>query len=78
MTQLSPPEHVADRVSRRRILALIVRDGGCAYCVHRDRSVMAWGRSVCSGNAARAFPLCTKDRQAPAFELDESTLRTAA
>lgn len=75
MTALSPPEHIADRRDRRRVLAILFRDGGCAHCVHRDPAVMAWGRSVCKADSARAFPLCTKDGRKPAFELDEDTLR---
>ncbi|TXH55156.1 MAG: hypothetical protein E6Q97_09390 [Desulfurellales bacterium] len=75
MTALSPPEHIADRRARKRIVARLIRDGGCAYCIHRDRDVMGWGRSVCKANHARSFPLCTKDGRKPAFELDEDTLR---
>lgn len=75
MTDLSPPEHVADRRDRRRIVAQVVQAGGCGACLHRDRDVMGWGRSVCKPNPARAFPLCTKDGHKPEFSLDEETLR---
>lgn len=75
MSDLSPPEHVADRRAKKRIVARLFRDGGCAYCSNRDREVMGWGRSVCKPNPARSFPLCAKDGQSPAFELDEDTLR---
>jgi hypothetical protein len=30
---------------------------------------------VCKGNPKRSFPLCLKDGQAPAFELDEQQIR---
>lgn len=72
MSQLSPPEHVADRVSRKRILARLVRDGGCAHCRARTE---AWDRAMCSGTAGRVWPLCMKDGQKPEFQLDEETLR---
>jgi hypothetical protein len=72
---LTRPENCAELAKRRRILRMLVERGGCWACLHRDRSVMAWGRSVCSANAARSFPLCTKDRKAPAFALDEEQIK---
>lgn len=72
MPDLSPPEHLADRRDRKRIVAQVVQAGGCGACLNR---IEAWGRTICSGHAGRAFPLCLKDQAKPAFELDEETLR---
>lgn len=72
---LTRPENSAELAERRRILARLMNRGGCWACLNRDPDVMAWGRSVCRGNPSRAFPLCLKDGQAPAFELDEQQIR---
>ena len=71
---LTRPENCGELSQRRKVLSLLMRCGGCAMCLHRNRDVLAWGRSVCKVNPARAFPLCAKDGRQPAFELDESTL----
>ena len=55
--------------------AKIAQAGGCAMCLNRDPTVMLWGRSVCKTNHARSYPLCLKDGNAPAFELDEQQLK---
>lgn len=73
--ELTTPEDSAERLARRRVLATITDKGGCSYCVHRDRDVMAWGRSVCSADQARAFPACTTDGRAPGFALDAERLK---
>jgi hypothetical protein len=72
---LTRPENACELQQRRRIAARIAQAGGCALCVHRDPTVMVWGRSVCSTTAARAYPLCLKDGRAPAFELDHEQLK---
>ena len=72
---LSNPEDCAERLVRRRALRTITEKGGCWFCKHRDPKVEHWGRSVCEANHARSFPLCTKDGQSPAFELDEDRLK---
>ncbi len=71
---LSRPENCAELAQRRRIKALLIERGGCAFCQHRDPSVLAWGRSVCT-KTGRAFPLCLHDKAKPAFELDEQQLK---
>jgi hypothetical protein len=72
---LTRPENSAELAERRRILGRLMNRGGCWACLNRDPEVMAWGRSVCKGNPKRSFPLCLKDGQAPAFELDEQQIR---
>lgn len=69
---LTRPEGYVEKRDRRRVLALLVRDGGCAHCVHRDH---LWGRAVCPRDAARMFPRCMNDQKTPAFELDETTIK---
>ena len=71
---LTRPENFAERGERRRIVAKVTAAGGCAYCLNRDTSVLAWGRSVCT-KTGRAFPLCLHDKAKPAFELDEQQLK---
>jgi hypothetical protein len=71
---LSGPEQCAERMLQKRIVAELRRCGACIRCVHRDRDVIGWGRSVC-GTEGRTFPVCVRDGGAPGFELDESTLR---
>lgn len=72
---LTRPENFTELAERRRIKALLVERGGCWACLNRDPEVLAWGRSVCRGNAKRSFPLCLKDGQAPSFEMDEQQIR---
>ena len=72
---LTRPERFAQLGEARRYRREIFEKGGCAFCVHRDKAVLAWGRSVCAANNARSFPLCMKDGRAPAFELDQTTLK---
>jgi hypothetical protein len=72
---LTTPEDSAERLARRRVLQTITDKGGCAYCVHRDRDVLAWGRSICSADQARSFPRCTTDARSPVFELDQKRLQ---
>lgn len=74
---LTRPENSAERAERKRILRLLTERGGCVFCLHRDTAVLGWGRSVCKANHARSFPLCTKDGQKPAFEMDEDQVREA-
>lgn len=71
---LTRPERFAQRSEARRYMREIFDRGGCAFCQHRDKAVLGWGRSVCRANPARSFPLCIKDGAAPAFELDRDTL----
>jgi hypothetical protein len=72
---LTRPENYGELQQRRRIAAKIAQAGGCAMCLNRDKDVLAWGRSVCKANNARAYPLCLKDGKAPGFELDEQQLK---
>lgn len=72
---LTRPENSAELAERRRILRRLTEKGGCWACLNRDREVLAWGRSVCKGNPKRSFPMCLKDGQAPAFEMDEAQIR---
>lgn len=72
---LTRPENFAERPQRRRIAAKIAQAGGCAMCLNRDPEVMLWDRSVCKTNQKRSYPLCLKDGNAPAFELDEQQLK---
>lgn len=74
---LTRPENCAELAERRRIKRLLMERGGCFACLHRDPSVLAWGRSVCKANHARSFPLCLKDGKAPAFEMDEERVKEA-
>lgn len=74
---LTRPENFGELSERRRIKALLVERGGCWACIHRDKTVLAWGRSVCQANNARSFPLCLKDGKAPAFEMDEAQVKEA-
>ncbi len=74
---LTRPENCAELRDRRKVLRLLTERGGCAFCQHRDPSVLAWGRSVCKANNARSFPLCMKDGRAPAFEMDENQVKEA-
>jgi hypothetical protein len=74
---LTRPENCAELRDRRRIKALLVERGGCWACIHRDTAVLAWGRSVCKANNRRSFPLCLKDGQEPAFEMDEAQVKEA-
>lgn len=74
---LSRPENCAELAQRRRIKALLIERGGCVFCLNRDTAVLGWGRSVCKANHARSFPLCTKDGQKPAFEMDEDQVKGA-
>lgn len=71
---LTRPENSAELRGGRRTAEKIKAAGGCPYCIHRDRSVMAWGRSVCF-KAGRVFPQCVGSQQYPAFEIDEQQLR---
>lgn len=73
MTDLSHPEHVADRRAMWRV-ADAVKANPCAHCINRDREVMAWGRSVCR-TYGRDFPKCALDGREPKFILDEVMLR---
>jgi hypothetical protein len=72
---LTNPEDSAEREKRRRILAELKAHGGCAYCVHRDLTSVAWGRYLCEAGFRRMFPNCTTDGKSPAFELDENKLK---
>ena len=74
---LTRPENCAELAERRKIKRLLVERGGCFACIHRDKDVLAWGRSVCKVNAKRSFPLCLSDGRAPAFEMDEDQVKEA-
>lgn len=71
---LTRPENCAELAERRRILRLLNGRGGCAFCQHRNRTALVWGRAVC-GTRDRGWPNCTTDGKAPAFLLDELQLR---
>lgn len=75
---LTRPENCGELSQRRKVLALLMRCGGCAMCVHRDRTVIAWGRSICGDGRKRSWPLCMKDGGKPSFTLDEATLQGRA
>jgi hypothetical protein len=74
---LSRPENCAELAQRRRILRILNERGGCWACQLRDKTVMAWGRSVCQ-TPKRAWPACTSDGKAPAFTLDPDQLKDMA
>lgn len=69
--RLTRPENYAEIRYRRRVASVLMRDGGCAHCIHRETLL---GRTVCPRDAARSFPLCLKDQRTPQFELDETTI----
>lgn len=71
---LTRPENGCELSQRRRVLEKVKAAGGCAYCTLRDKTVLVWGRAICTVRD-RAFPKCTEDGKAPAFELDEHQLR---
>lgn len=72
---LTRPERFAQLGEARRYMRDIYEKGGCAFCVHRDKAMLAWGRSVCASSSTRSFPNCMEDGRAPAFELDQTTLQ---
>jgi len=69
------PERAAQVCQAKRYRRQIMAGGGCGFCHNRDKEFTYFGKSVCSSNRYRSFPLCMKDKQAPEFELDQSTLR---
>lgn len=69
MDGLTRPEGYVEKRDRRRVVALLVKSGGCAYCTRR---VEGWGRFGCSVD--ETFPLCTKGRR-PRFELDDAKVK---
>lgn len=69
---LTRPENCGELRDRRRILAILTRDGACAHCTQR---LQAFGLTGCTHELT--FPLCTKGRR-PKFELDEQTLHRRA
>lgn len=71
---LTRPENCAELAERRRILRVLNERGGCWACQLRDKTVLVWDRAICTVRD-RAFPKCTEDGKAPAFELDEHQLR---
>jgi hypothetical protein len=71
---LTRPENGCELKQRRRILRILNERGGCWACTNRDKTVLVWGRAVCT-TRDRAFPKCTQDGKAPAFELDEQQLK---
>lgn len=72
---LTRPERSAQFAEARRHLRHVIERGGCPFCIHRDPTVIGWGRAVCQAAPKRAFPLCLKDGATPAFEVDETTLQ---
>lgn len=72
---LTRPERFAQLGEARHYLREIYDKGGCAFCLHRDKDFLAWGRSVCAKNNKRSFPACHQDGLAPAFEIDPTTLK---
>lgn len=71
----SRPERCAELRQARRIRDQIEARGGCALCRHRNRDVMAWGRSVCGLSPPRGFPHCVqRPENGRTFALDEAAL----
>lgn len=68
------PERAAQICQAKRYRLQIIKDGGCSFCMHRDREVLLWGRSICGTGKARSFPACIHDGKKPEFTLDESQL----
>lgn len=61
------PERFVEVHRAKDVRARIQRAGGCAFCLHRDREVDAWGRSICGLSPQRRFPGCI---DADVFALD--------
>lgn len=76
MTNHTSPERSAEYRICRRILAQVMKCGGCGMCLNRDRDRDAWDRGFCA-TPNQTFPLCLKTRGTQ-FELDESTVKKAA
>ncbi|WP_426269173.1 hypothetical protein ACN9MB_13180 [Dyella kyungheensis] len=70
---LTGPERQAERAQAKRIRAQIYAVGGCGLCIHRDRSVQGWGRSICQ-IPGRIFPRCMHT-QGKQFQLDHEQLK---
>lgn len=66
------PERYCERQTSRRDVARMLREhGACFFC--RWRGAEGWERAVCM-RSGRTWPLCSADRQEPAFEPDEARL----
>lgn len=63
---LTSPEYHLERIARKRIVAELIKCGGCQMCQHRHE----W---TCT-TTSRSFPLCVKDGGNPGFLLDEETI----
>lgn len=70
---LTDPEAKVERGIRKRIVAKIVKCGGCGLCLNRDKDQDAWDRGFCKVKG-RTFPFCTKAGE-PSFQLDETRLK---
>ncbi len=78
MTEMTDPEHRAQRVQAKRYRAAIRRQGTCMACIHRNREETFWGRSVCSVSEARQHPICERDGKLPRFVFDPDCLKDLA
>ena len=67
---LTRPERFAG-LQKARELVEKVKACPCAFCLHRDATVIGWGRAIC--RERRTWPKCTESGS-PGFELDETTL----
>lgn len=69
-----PEKAAAFNHARTFVKRELAKGNACALCIHRSLTTY-WDRHLCALNKARSFPLCMKDRRAPSFELDESTVK---
>lgn len=72
------PELAAERANARRIRkrmqAVIEREGVCCICIYRNREQKLWGRSICQIGEQRQHPACSSDGKSLRFWFDAETL----
>lgn len=66
------PERFAEFAAAREAAKRIRELGGCGACLHRNRSVSVFGRSICARVTGAAFPNCLDTEVA--FEPDREVL----
>lgn len=66
---LSKPERGCARLQASRVRVRVLADGGCCYCVHRDRTFAIGRVAACGLDPPRAFPRCADS--ATGFTFDE-------
>lgn len=72
---LSTPERGCARLQARRVRQRVQEDGGCCYCLHRDRTFAVGRLFACGLSPPKAFPKCLGASQG--FEFDEPAFREA-